>query len=94
MLNRREKVKICLILSDGLPRGGPDYCGEYAEKDTQQAIMEMRGKKIRPIIVGVGFCTNQLRNLYGDEIFLDATDPRKLPQKLKHVFQRIIRGSV
>ena len=91
---REEEVKLCIILSDGKPNDGGRYSGTAAEKDTIQAVMDMRQKGIRPIVAGVGRDAKKLQEMYGGEIFLDVSDPRQLSQKLSRVIQKVIKTNV
>jgi len=94
MNSRTETTKIIIILSDGEPTDGRKYCGGFAKADTLEAIKEMKRNNIQPIIAGIGSCAKQLQILYGNENYLDVTDPTQLSTKLMRVMKKIIRSNI
>lgn len=80
LLERPEKKKFLILISDGLP-SAEGYGGEEAKKDLQEAVREFRKKDILFLAAAIGEDREQIREIYGNA-FLDISDIGKLPETL------------
>ena len=80
LLERPEKKKFLILISDGLP-SAEGYGGEEAKKDLQEAVREFRKKDILFLAAAIGEDREQIREIYGNA-FLDISDVGKLPETL------------
>jgi len=85
------KNRLLIILSDGLPND-LNYKSDYAIKDSQMAIREVRAIDIHVHgIVITDSIYNQLDDLYGKGKYNRIADISDLPDKLPMIYQRLTR---
>lgn len=87
---RTEKRKILMVLSDGMPNAGSTdhgvLCGHLREVIT-------KAKKGGIEVVGVGICTDYVKEFYPDYVSINALEdlPRSALKKLNQIILRGIR---
>ena len=83
-------TKVLLSISDGQPKALPDYTGEKAKQDIQSVLDDYERKGILFIACAIGEDKEQLRNLYGENNFVDISDISTLPQQLLQLIARFV----
>ncbi|MGG5369018.1 AAA family ATPase [Enterococcus sp. AZ196] len=83
-------TKVLLSISDGQPKALPDYTGEKAKQDIQSVLADYERKGILFIACAIGEDKEQLRELYGENNFVDISDISTLPQQLLQLIARFI----
>lgn len=83
-------TKVLLSISDGQPKALPDYTGEKARQDIQNVLADYERKGILFIACAIGEDKEQLRDLYGENNFVDISDISTLPQQLLQLIARFI----
>ena len=87
LLMQKEDVKICIMISDGLPNAEKNhYNGKIAEKDLKNVCEKYRKKGITIIVAAIGEDKERIKNIYEDG-FLDIKSPKDLPK----VFTNILK---
>ena len=86
---RREEVKMLIVVSDGQPAAN-GYIGTAAEEDLRGIKQEYKRKGILFIAAAIGDDKENIERIYG-ESFLDITDLKELPAKLTAIVKRHIR---
>ncbi|MBW1644850.1 MAG: VWA domain-containing protein [Deltaproteobacteria bacterium] len=85
------KVKLLIILSDGLPND-QDYSAEYAIEDSRAAIREGRAKFVHVHAITVNAVNSpHLDRLYGDVHHTVIADVSELPDKLPRIYRSLTR---
>ncbi|MGO2892396.1 MAG: AAA family ATPase [Enterococcus devriesei] len=83
-------TKVLLSISDGQPKALPDYTGERAKQDIQDVLQEYERQGILFIACAIGEDKEQLRELYGENNFVDISDISTLPHQLLQLIARFI----
>jgi len=85
------KVKLLVILSDGLPND-QDYSQEYAIEDCRAAIRESRSKFVHVHAITVNAVNSpHLDRLYGDVHHTAIADVKDLPDKLPRIYRALTK---
>ncbi len=85
------KVKLLVILSDGLPND-QDYSQEYAIEDCRAAIRESRSKFVHVHAITVNAVNSpHLDRLYGDVHHTAIADVNDLPDKLPRIYRALTK---
>jgi Mg-chelatase subunit ChlD len=85
------KVKLMVILSDGLPND-QDYSQEYAIEDCRAAIRESRSKFVHVHAITVNAAnSSNLDRLYGDVHHSVIADVKDLPDKLPRIYRALTK---
>jgi hypothetical protein len=85
------KVKLLVILSDGLPND-QDYSQEYAIEDCRAAIRESRSKFVHVHAITVNAVNSpHLDRLYGDVHHTVIADVKDLPDKLPRIYRALTK---
>ncbi|MCK4378103.1 MAG: VWA domain-containing protein, partial [Deltaproteobacteria bacterium] len=85
------KVKLLVILSDGLPND-QDYSQEYAIEDCRAAIRESRSKFVHVHAITVNAVNSpHLDRLYGDVHHSVIADVKDLPDKLPRIYRALTK---
>lgn len=90
--NRKEKNKILIVVSDGLPND-LDYSGYLAEKDITNIITEYKRYNINTIGVGIGDDIEVLSRIY-KENYVSLSDMSKMPEKLIEKIANLIADRI
>ena len=85
------KVKLLVILSDGLPND-QDYNQEYAIEDCRAAIRESRSRFVHVHAITVNAVNSpHLDRLYGDVHHTVIADVKDLPDKLPRIYRALTK---
>ena len=96
LLERPEKTKLLILLSDGTPADS-DYgskdaseTNEYAIEDTRRAIIDARLRGIIPYCITIDRrAKSYVPHLYGDYHYTVLSDVATLPEKLSRLYLRL-----
>ena len=88
LLERDEKDKLFLIISDGQPNAS-GYTGEPARQDIRQIVRRLRAEEVKTIAFAIGDDKPQIRSIYG-ESFVDITDHDQFPKRLSKMIEKEI----
>ena len=89
LLQRREKHKILVIISDGLPNA-TQYRGKAAQKDLMQIKRDLTKEGVTFLAAAIGTDQEAIKEIY-QEAFLDISDMEKLPVLLAKQIIKYIR---
>lgn len=78
LVDRTEKTKLFIIVSDGQPNDA-DYCGTAAEADLRSIRKEYTRRGITFLAVAIGSDKPAIKRCYGEDAFLDITDLKMFP---------------
>lgn len=91
LVNRPEKIKLLIIISDGQP-AACGYGGTEAEKDLRGIKQEYRNRGITMFAAAIGNDKPNIERIYKDG-FLDITDLSKLPVQLTKLVLRYVKSA-
>lgn len=91
--NRPEPAKLLFIISDGRPNH-TGYHGKEADDDIKSVVRKSRGKGIEVIAAAIGDDKENIKEIYGEESFLDITELEKLPKKMTGLVRKKILGMI
>ncbi|MBN2232814.1 MAG: VWA domain-containing protein [Deltaproteobacteria bacterium] len=91
LATRPARVKLLIILSDGLPND-QDYSAGYAIADSRMAIRECRAHHIHVHAITINTTASpDLDRLYGDVHHTVIGDVRDLPDRLPRIYRTLTR---
>jgi nitric oxide reductase NorD protein len=97
-LERSEKTKLLLLLSDGIPAdvgyGGKTATttSHYAIEDTRRAIAEARLAGVIPYCITIDrFAKRYIPHLYGEWSYTILHDVAMLPERLSRLYLKLTR---
>ncbi len=90
LAKRTEQTKLLINLSDGQPKAMPNYTGDLAKNDLQQVVHEAEREGIVVLSAALGDDADTLKDIYGNQRFLDFTDLNQLATNLVHVVMRFV----
>ncbi len=88
LLERDEKDKLFLIISDGQPNAS-GYTGEPARQDIRQIVRRLRTEEVKTIAFAIGDDKPQIHSIYG-EAFVDITDHDQFPRRIAKMIEKEI----
>ncbi|GCF93715.1 ATP-binding protein [Enterococcus florum] len=88
--HQTAETKILLTISDGQPKALPDYTGKKAKEDIQSVLADYERQGIIFIAAAIGEDKEQIKELYGQERFVDISDLSKMPNQLLQLIARFI----
>lgn len=92
LLKRPERIKLLIIISDGLPNA-ENYSGEDAAEDIRRICRKARAKGIEVIAAAIGNDRENIKDIYRDES-LDISDLSRLPKILTDIVKkRVVRSA-
>lgn len=94
MLERRSKVRLLILLSDGKPLdcGCDHYSDRYAQEDTRVALVEARKAGVHPFCITVDPQGGEyLARTYGEGGYTVINRIEALPQRLPLIYRRLTR---
>jgi nitric oxide reductase NorD protein len=98
LLERPEKTRLLILLSDGIPAdvgyGGKTAAGtsHYAIEDTRRAIAEARAAGIVPYCITIDrFAKRYIPHLYGEWSYTILPDVALLPERLTRLYLKLTR---
>lgn len=89
LMERPEKIKLLILISDGQP-SGEGYYGTAAEADLRGIKQEYSRKGIRLFSAAIGEDKPNIKRIYGDG-FLDISNINKLPVNLGNLIIQYIK---
>ncbi|MGM0212794.1 AAA family ATPase [Enterococcus sp. AZ109] len=83
-------TKIILNISDGQPKALPDYTAKKAQTDIQQVLADYERKGVIFIACTIGEDKEAIKNIYGEDRFVDISDLATMPQQLLQLIGRFV----
>ncbi|CAD5107164.1 nitric oxide reductase activation protein NorD [Zestomonas carbonaria] len=92
LVERRERQRLLLILTDGKPNDLDHYEGRYGVEDTRQAVLEARREGLLPFCITIDReAGDYLPHMFGSQGYLMIRDPAQLPVRLPHLYRQLTR---
>ncbi|MDU4249947.1 nitric oxide reductase activation protein NorD [Pseudomonas sp.] len=92
LLERKERQRVLLILTDGKPNDLDLYEGRYGVEDTRQAVQEARHAGLVPFCITIDReAAGYLPHLFGSQGYLLINDPAQLPVHLPQLYRQLTR---
>jgi len=88
LLKRPEKIKVLIVISDGLPAGSSFY-NDNPNVDTKLAIENYRKKNIK-VFGAVVDQFEQVANIYGNDYVFDCRSEGSLEKELVKIIKRFV----
>ena len=83
-------TKILLNISDGQPKALPDYTAKKAQEDIQQVMADYERKGVIFIACAIGEDKEAIKNIYGEDRFVDISDLATMPRQLLQLISRFV----
>ncbi|EMF0531727.1 AAA family ATPase [Enterococcus hirae] len=83
-------TKLLISISDGHPKGLPDYTGKKAREDIQSVLSEYDRQGVIFVAAAIGQDQKEIKEIYGENRFIDMTDINELPQQLIQLIARYL----
>lgn len=83
-------TKLMLVISDGQPKALPDYTGKKAKQDIQEVISEFERQGVIFVSAAIGQDKEEIKEIYGENRFLDITDLNEFPKQLIQLISRYL----
>lgn len=83
-------TKLLISISDGQPKALPDYTGKKAREDIQSVLSEYDRQGVIFVAAAIGQDQKEIKEIYGENRFIDMTDINELPQKLIQLIARYL----
>lgn len=90
LLNIDADIKVLFIISDGKPLAKPNYKDELAKEDLKSVIAEYSRKGINFFVAAIGNDRDVIKNIYGDNRFLDISNINALPNRISMILKNLI----
>lgn len=90
LVKETATTKLLISISDGQPKALPDYTGEKAKEDIQGVIHDYERQGIIYLAAAIGEDQETIRNIYGENRFLDISDLKKFPEELVKLLARYL----
>lgn len=90
LVQQNATTKLLINISDGQPKALPDYTGKKASEDIQSVINEYERQGILYLAAAIGEDKEKIKEIYGEQRFLDITDLQKFPEQLIQLIARYI----
>ena len=84
---RQEEIRMMIIISDGQPNSYA-YSGEGAARDIREIIGKLRRKNIEVLAAGIGEDRERVKEIYGNDNYIDIFDLSALPKILTNVVRK------
>jgi len=89
LVNREEKIKLLILLSDGRPEDR-EYDDAYGIEDTRAALKEGQKQGIRPFCITVDKkAPEYLHRMYSHSNWVVIHDTTKLPMKITRIYKQL-----
>ncbi len=88
LLQRPERNKLLIIISDGQPNSA-GYGGNLAKQDIRTVVGTHRRQGIKTLAVAIGDDKPQIKQIYGDA-YIDISDVNHLPESLAKMIEKEI----
>ncbi|WP_288657973.1 AAA family ATPase [uncultured Enterococcus sp.] len=83
-------TKLLISISDGQPKALPDYTGKKAREDIQSVLSEYDRQGVIFVAAAIGQDQKEIKEIYGENRFIDMTDINELPQQLIQLITRYL----
>ena len=83
-------TKLLISISDGQPKALPDYTGKKAREDIQSVLSEYDSQGVIFVAAAIGQDQKEIKEIYGENRFIDMTDINELPQQLIQLIARYL----
>lgn len=83
-------TKLLISISDGQPKALPDYTGKKAREDIQSVVSEYDRQGVIFVAAAIGQDQKEIKEIYGENRFIDMTDINELPQQLIQLIARYL----
>ncbi|EOH89778.1 AAA family ATPase [Enterococcus villorum] len=83
-------TKLLVSISDGQPKALPDYTGKKAKEDIQSVLAEYDRQEIIFISAAIGQDKKEIKDIYGENRFLDISNINELPKQLIQLISRYL----
>ncbi|EMF0148889.1 AAA family ATPase [Enterococcus hirae] len=83
-------TKLLISISDGHPKALPDYTGKKAREDIQSVLSEYDRQGVIFVAAAIGQDQKEIKEIYGENRFIDMTDINELPQQLIQLIARYL----
>lgn len=83
-------TKLLISISDGQPKALPDYTGKKAREDIQSVLSEYDRQGVIFVDAAIGQDQKEIKEIYGENRFIDMTDINELPQQLIQLIARYL----
>ena len=83
-------IKVLFIISDGKPLAKPNYKDELAKEDLKNLVSEYSRKGINFFVAAIRNDRHVIRDIYGDNRFLDISDINTLPNRISMILKNIL----
>ncbi|KAF1065421.1 MAG: hypothetical protein GAK45_02163 [Pseudomonas citronellolis] len=90
LLERKERQRLLLILTDGKPNDLDCYEGRYGIEDTREAVLEARRAGLLPFCITIDReAASYLAHMFGQQGYLVLHDPAQLPARLPQLYRQL-----
>lgn len=83
-------TKLLINISDGQPKALPDYTGAKAKKDIQEVLADYERQEIVFVSAAIGQDKQEIKDIYGDNRFIDITDLNDFPKQMIQLISRYL----
>ncbi|WP_282193029.1 vWA domain-containing protein [Romboutsia ilealis] len=83
-------IKVLFIISDGKPLAKPNYKDELAKEDLKSVISEYSRKGINFFVAAVGNDRDIIKDIYGENKFLDISNINELPNRISMILKNLL----
>ena len=90
---RQEEIRMLIIISDGQPNSRA-YSGEEAARDIQDIIGKLRRKNIEVLAAGIGEDRERVKEIYGNDNYIDISDLSALPKTLTNIVRKKVYAAM
>ncbi|MHC5247941.1 AAA family ATPase [Enterococcus sp. LJL90] len=90
LVQQTATTKLLINISDGQPKALPDYSGQKAQADIQQVLNDYERQGIIFLAAAIGQDKEIIKNIYGEQRFLDISDLQTLPMQLIELISRYL----
>lgn len=90
---RQEEIRMMIIISDGQPNSYA-YSGEGAARDIREIIGKLRRKNIEVLAAGIGEDRERVKEIYGNDNYIDISDLSALPKILTNVVRKKVYAAM
>lgn len=89
LLNIDADIKVLFIISDGKPLAKPNYKDELAKEDLNNVLGEYSRKGINFFVAAIGNDREAIKDIYGNNRFLDITNINTLPSRISMILKNL-----
>lgn len=90
LLNVDADIKVLFIISDGKPLAKPNYKDQLAKEDLKNVIGEYSRKGINFFVAAIGNDREVIKDIYGDNRFLDISNINTLPNRISMILKNLV----